>query len=61
MKEDTLKRNPMNIINEIKPLYIAITFKYIKEDIQVRNPMNVSNWYSLHLSVIFKGMKEIAM
>jgi KRAB domain-containing zinc finger protein len=55
MKEYILERNPMNVINVIKPLHITVVFKTIKEHILERNPMNVINVVKpFHIIIIFK-------
>ncbi|XP_036055233.1 zinc finger protein 120-like [Onychomys torridus] len=41
MKEVKLERNPMNVINVVKPFIIIVLFICKKEDIVERNSMNV--------------------
>ncbi|KAL1764480.1 zinc finger protein 844-like, partial [Sigmodon hispidus] len=57
-------RNPMNVINVVKPLKITLlqnttVFKDIKEDILERNPMDVINVIKPLLIIrLFKDIKE---
>ena len=39
MKEVILERNPMNIINVVKPLHVTVISKYIRAHILARNLM----------------------
>nr|XP_042121104.1 putative zinc finger protein 826 [Peromyscus maniculatus bairdii] len=56
MKEVILKRNPLNILNVVKPLHITITIKSMKEFLLERNPMNVIK--PLYITVISEYIKE---
>jgi hypothetical protein len=58
MKEHILERNPMNVINVVKPFYIPAIFECMKEHILERNLTNVINVVKpLHKGVIFKDIK----
>ncbi|XP_060232245.1 zinc finger protein 442-like, partial [Meriones unguiculatus] len=58
IKGHILERNPLNVINVVKPLQIAVTARAIKEFIVERNPMNVINVVKpFHNSVVSKSIK----
>jgi KRAB domain-containing zinc finger protein len=59
MKEDIVERNPMNVINVVKPFYIPAIFECMKEHILERNPMNVVNVVNPFCNLtIFENMKK---
>jgi hypothetical protein len=43
IKEVLPERNPMNILNVVKPLHVTLVFKGMKEFILERNLINVIN------------------
>ncbi|XP_036031652.1 zinc finger protein 844-like [Onychomys torridus] len=54
-----VERDPMNVINVVKPLCNTVIFECMKEHILERSPMNVISVVKLLQStVIFKYMKE---
>ncbi|XP_060232480.1 neurotrophin receptor-interacting factor 1-like, partial [Meriones unguiculatus] len=58
IKGHILERNPLNVINVVKPLQIAVTARVIKELIVERNPMNVIDVVKpFHNSVVSKSIK----
>ncbi|XP_036031673.1 zinc finger protein 844-like, partial [Onychomys torridus] len=65
MKEHILERNPMNVINVVKPLLFTLLllktvfFKGMKGHILERNPMHVVSVVKpLLITIIFNCMKE---
>ena len=40
-KEFILERNPMNVVNAVKPLQISVVFDNMKKIILEKNPMSV--------------------
>ena len=55
MKEVILEKNPLKILNVVKPLQIKVMSMYIKEYILERNHMNVINVVKpLHKRLISK-------
>ncbi|XP_028617336.1 putative KRAB domain-containing protein ZNF788, partial [Grammomys surdaster] len=60
IKEVLPERNPMSILNVIRPLHNTVVFKGMKELILERNPMNVMNVVKpFHATVISKTIKEL--
>ncbi|KAK7809801.1 hypothetical protein U0070_008451, partial [Myodes glareolus] len=61
-KKVILERNPMNVVNVVKPLHVKVIFKHMKEVILERNPMSVIIvGKPLPIKVIFKHMKEVIL
>ncbi|XP_041533613.1 zinc finger protein 141-like [Microtus oregoni] len=59
MKEAILERNPVNILNVLKPFHVAVIFKDVKKFLQDRNHMMVFNMMKcLHVPVIPRYLKE---
>uniref|UniRef100_UPI0020224F42 zinc finger protein 844-like n=1 Tax=Myodes glareolus TaxID=447135 RepID=UPI0020224F42 len=59
MKETIMERNPLNILNVLKPLHVIVIFKGIKKFKLERNPMNVINVVkTFHMSEVSKFTKE---
>jgi hypothetical protein len=58
MKEHIQVRNPINVINVVKPFYLPAILEFMKEHILERNLTSVINVIKpLHKGVTFKAIK----